>query len=55
MTIRRLDHVTILTTDTEKTVRFYFDVFGFTQGARPNFAFPGAWLYCHDKPILHIA
>ena len=54
MTIRRLDHVTILTTDTQKTVKFYVEVIGLTRGVRPNFAFPGAWLYCHDKPIFHI-
>ena len=27
---------------------------GFTTGPRPNFAFPGVWLYNDGKPILHV-
>jgi len=37
-----------------KTVRFYGEVLGLVPGERPNFDFPGAWLYAEDRPILHI-
>jgi catechol 2,3-dioxygenase-like lactoylglutathione lyase family enzyme len=35
--------------------RFYSDVLGLRVGFRPNFSFPGAWLYDGDHPIIHIA
>ena len=54
MTIARMDHFTILTTDAEKTVAFYRDLLGFEQGARPAFAFPGAWLYNDGRAVLHV-
>jgi len=54
MPINRMDHFTILTTDTEKTVAFYNDMLGFTPGPRPAFLFPGAWLYNDGKAVLHV-
>ena len=54
MTIARMDHFTILTTDAERTVAFYRDVLGFEPGARPAFPFPGAWLYNDGKAVLHV-
>lgn len=54
MPIARMDHFTILTTDAENTVSFYRDVLGFEAGARPAFAFPGAWLYNDGKAVLHV-
>jgi len=54
MPIDRMDHFTILTTDTEKTVAFYYDVLGLTPGPRPDFAFPGAWLYNGGSAVLHV-
>ena len=54
MPINRMDHFTILTTDTEKTVAFYHDMLGFTSGPRPAFSFPGAWLYNDGKAVLHV-
>ena len=54
MPIDRMDHFTILTTNTEETVAFYYDVLGLTPGPRPDFSFPGAWLYNGDKAILHV-
>lgn len=54
MPIERMDHFTILTTDAEKTVAFYRDILGFTPGPRPDFAFPGAWLYNDGKAVLHV-
>ena len=45
MSIEKLDHYSVRTTDVQRAVRFYEDVLGFRAGQRPPFAFPGAWLY----------
>lgn len=37
-----------------ETVRFYEDVLGLEKGARPNFAFPGAWMYSEGKAVVHL-
>jgi len=49
-----LDHFNIRTRRLAETVRFYEDVLGLEKGARPNFAFPGAWMYSEGKPVVHI-
>jgi catechol 2,3-dioxygenase-like lactoylglutathione lyase family enzyme len=54
MTIEGMNHFTVLTDDVPKTVRFYGDVLGLVPGDRPNFDFPGAWLYAQGRAILHI-
>ncbi len=40
-----LNHVSIRTSDLEACQRFYVDVLGLAAGPRPNFPFPGVWLY----------
>lgn len=40
-----LNHVSIRTTDVEATRHFYVDVLGLQVGPRPEFPFPGHWLY----------
>ena len=54
MAIDGMNHFTVLTNDLEKSKAFYIDVLGLAEGYRPPFAFPGAWLYCNEQPILHI-
>ena len=54
MSIVRMDHFTILTTNTAETVAFYHDILGFTPGPRPAFSFPGAWLYNDGTAVLHV-
>ncbi|HEX8011406.1 MAG TPA: VOC family protein [Casimicrobiaceae bacterium] len=54
MAIEGMNHFTILTDDVEGTIGFYADLLGLTAGARPNFEFPGAWLYANGQPILHV-
>jgi catechol 2,3-dioxygenase-like lactoylglutathione lyase family enzyme len=49
-----LDHFNIRTRNLNATVRFYEDVLGLEKGARPNFAFPGAWMYSEGKPVVHL-
>src|SRR6202047_374366 len=49
-----LDHFNIRTRRLANTVWFYEDVLGLEKGARPNFAFPGAWMYSEGKPVVHL-
>lgn len=54
MPIERMDHFTILTRDADGTIAFYRDVLGLTPGPRPDFSFPGAWLYNEGRAVLHV-
>jgi catechol 2,3-dioxygenase-like lactoylglutathione lyase family enzyme len=36
------------------TVRFYEEVLELKKGDRPNFAFPGAWMYSEGKAVVHL-
>src|ERR1700757_3840569 len=49
-----LDHFNIRTRNLAETVRFYEDVLGLEKGARPNFAFPGAWMYSEGRAVVHL-
>jgi catechol 2,3-dioxygenase-like lactoylglutathione lyase family enzyme len=54
MSVGVLDHFNIRTRKLADTVRFYEDVLGLEKGARPNFAFPGAWMYSEGKAVVHL-
>ena len=54
MAIERLDHYSIRTTDVESTRKFYTEVLGFEVGPRPNFPFPGVWLYQGGIAVVHV-
>ncbi len=54
MSVGVLDHFNIRTRDLKGTVRFYQDILGLDNGARPNFAFPGAWLYSEGRAVVHL-
>ncbi len=54
MSVGVLDHFNIRTRDLKGTVRFYQDILGLENGARPNFAFPGAWLYSEGRAVVHL-
>ena len=54
MSIKSLDHVSIRTLDVEATRQFYVDTLDLEVGPRPEFPFPGLWLYKDDKAIVHI-
>jgi catechol 2,3-dioxygenase-like lactoylglutathione lyase family enzyme len=51
--IREMNHFTVLSDDLECTLRFY-EALGLAPGPRPDFDFPGAWLYAGDRAILHV-
>jgi len=55
MGISGMNHFNILTDDVDATVHFYCDLLGLRNGPRPDFNFPGAWLYQGDAPILHVS
>jgi len=54
MTVTYLEHVNMRTANLEAMCRFYEDVLGMARGARPPFPSAGAWLYCADKPAVHL-
>ncbi len=54
MPLTALDHYTIRTSDLDRSVRFYAEILGLESGARPPFRFPGAWLYCDGRPVVHL-
>jgi len=54
MPINKLDHFSIRTTDLETTRQFYVDVMGFEVGPRPDFPFPGVWLYQGGSAVVHV-
>ena len=54
MSVGVLDHFNIRTRKLADTVRFYEDVLGLEKGARPNFVFPGAWMYSEGKAVVHL-
>jgi catechol 2,3-dioxygenase-like lactoylglutathione lyase family enzyme len=54
MSVGVLDHYNVSTRKLKETVQFYEDVLGFVNGPRPEFDFPGAWLYSSGQPVLHL-
>jgi catechol 2,3-dioxygenase-like lactoylglutathione lyase family enzyme len=45
MPLTQLAHYSVRAADLEVSRRFYCEVLGLREGARPPFDFPGAWLY----------
>jgi catechol 2,3-dioxygenase-like lactoylglutathione lyase family enzyme len=49
-----LDHATIRTHDLDGTRTFLEAVLGLKAGYRPDFPFPGYWLYADNSPEVHL-
>ncbi len=49
-----LDHATIVTADLAAARRFFVDVVGLEDGARPPFGIDGYWLYAAGRPVIHL-
>ncbi len=49
-----MNHFTVLTDQLDETVKFYRELLELEPGKRPNFKFPGAWLYSNGQAILHV-
>ncbi len=59
MSVRAVNHFTVLTDDLPATLDFYAEHLALVPGPRPPFRFPGAWLYPRDAgdgghAILHV-
>ncbi|MEM7525312.1 MAG: VOC family protein [Pseudomonadota bacterium] len=52
--ITKLDHVNLRTTRLEAQIAWYTEVLGFESGPRPNFPFPGAWMYRNGHALVHL-
>ncbi len=58
MPLKTFEHVLILANDLEKTKNFYVNLLGLTSGYRPDFPFPGHWLYLNSSSkaaCIHLA
>ena len=57
MHVGRLNHFTVRCRpqELEELRAFYVSVLGLVDGARPDFNFPGHWLYSDGHPIVHLA
>ncbi len=55
MKLKSFEHVLIIAQDLEATKDFYTDIIGLVVGERPNFPFPGYWLYLGDTPCVHLS
>ena len=51
MQILQLHHVSLPTTDLERSRRFYREVLGLEEIERPPFPFPGAWFRLGDREL----
>ena len=54
MPLDTLDHCSIRTVKLNETRAFYVDVLGMADGDRPDFPFPGNWLYVDGHPVVHL-
>lgn len=48
------DHVNVRTANLDSMVAFYDEILGLKPGRRPDFGFPGAWLYLGDQAFVHL-
>ena len=54
MPLSSLDHCSIRTVRLEESRKFYVEVLGMTEGERPDFPFPGHWLYVDGLTVVHL-
>lgn len=55
--LHQIDHFTLRVHPNElgPLRDFYIAVLGLREGWRPDFDFPGHWLYAADRPVVHLA
>ena len=49
--ISRLHHVSLIVSDTNRSLEFYCGIMGLERVERPDLGFPGAWLQVGDQQI----
>lgn len=52
--IEDLDHINIRTSRLAEMIDWYGKVLGMKPGPRPDFSFPGAWLYAKEQAMVHV-
>ncbi|MGF6922461.1 catechol 2,3-dioxygenase-like lactoylglutathione lyase family enzyme [Paraburkholderia sp. UCT70] len=52
--VMQLDHATIVTADLDSARRFFVDIVGLIEGARPPFSVDGYWLNASGRPVVHL-
>ena len=54
MAAHALDHVNLRTARLEQMTAFYRDIIGLKVGDRPDFSFPGAWMWLENHAAVHL-
>lgn len=55
MNISALHHVSIIVSDTDRSLRFYHDLLGLAvNNSRPDLGYPGAWLDIAPDQQIHL-
>ena len=54
MSLSSLDHRSIRTAKLVETRDFYVEALGMDDGDRPDFPFPGNWLYVEGHAVVHL-
>ncbi len=54
MSLDLLDHCSIRTVKLAETRDFYVEILGMKDGDRPDFDFPGNWLYIDGRAVVHL-
>lgn len=54
MLVKRLDHVNVRTAQLDVMIAWYTDILGLRAGDRPDFPFPGAWMYASESVAVHL-
>ena len=54
MRIESIHHVSLGVTDLERSRKFYTDILGLEEIARPAFGFPGAWFSAGASQQVHL-
>lgn len=50
-----IDHFLVRAKEVDRMRDFFERAIGLENGPRPDFPFPGYWLYSEDKPLVHLA
>lgn len=54
MSLNSLQHFLVRANSLDETRAFFEGVLGLHDGDRPDFPFPGHWLYLGDVPVVHL-
>ncbi len=52
--LKSLSHVTVRSSDFDRSERFYCGLLGLREGPRPAFSVPGRWFYLGESAVLHM-